>query len=620
MTLVPVTVEVAFGAAPWDTSWTWTDISAYVRRAPGITMARGWDPESQSPSGGTCTFTVNNETGDFTPGVTGAFGTVRNRLPIRISTTIASGTGTPVAYDSGLYYDVPITYEDTEVGPLVLWSGLVESWQVGWTNGVRSQVRVRAADRWALLKRQKITDERAKPTALAQSPRYFWAMTDPTGSTRATESVAGLDWVPTAGAFTFANAVNPQTGNTTNVVSTQDVALLGGPFIDANATGWSLSAWIWNGNLFTTDLGYPAANAISLENNGAAGYVVLVRHNAVAKTYTHATGATAGWHHLAVTGSLSAGTSTLRFYVDGAQVWTDTLTGGLLIAQSWMVSNATGLGYVGVWPRALTAAEVATQHRAVTLSAWQGDTADVRAQQLAAISGGWPVTTTGSFTSTMSAPALTGKSPADVLAECAAAEGGAVFIGRDGWPVITARSWRTAAAVSLTLPAKALSADVTWTMDDQTLRNAATVERMAGDVVAATVSVRNEDSITEYAEQSTSLQLWLDSDAQALDRANAEAHMFATSAPRSSELAVDLATKAASIDVLALLNADVGQVVAVTGMPSQAPDADEFFIEQVSDQIGVTWTRTMTISPRLDFWTLEHATAGAPDSTFVLAY
>ena len=132
---LPLVVEVAFGAEPLDTgTLTWTDISDYVRRASGVDFQRGWDTETGEPIAGRLTFTVNNDDGDFTPGTTGTFGEVRNRLPVRVSAVIGTATGNALTYDEGVgWYDMlGATYDDSEIGTVVLWTGLVESWRQVW--------------------------------------------------------------------------------------------------------------------------------------------------------------------------------------------------------------------------------------------------------------------------------------------------------------------------------------------------------------------------------------------------------------------------------------------------------------------------------------------------------
>jgi hypothetical protein len=287
------------------------------------------------------------------------------------------------------------------------------------------------------------------------------------------------------------------------------------------------------------------------------------------------------------------------------------------------VYGPVALSHFALWSsKVLSTAEVLAQYQTVSMNGWQGETAAARAARLLTYVTPAPsLSTSGTFTATMSKQDVADKSLADALQECATAERGTLYMSTAGWPVLTSRSWRTGAAVAFTIPARALAADVAWTLDDQQLVNSATVDRMALDQTAATVKARNETSVTTYGEQTTSVQTWLDTDAQALERVNAEANMWATPLPRSSELSVDLMTKGATISAATLLGADIGQRVAVSGMPSEAPAQTQFFIEQISDRITEKeWLRTFTVSPRLDYFTVQNSTFGALDSTNVLAF
>ena len=106
-----------------------------------------------------------------------------------------------------------------------------------------------------------------------------------------------------------------------------------------------------------------------------------------------------------------------------------------------------------------------------------------------------------------------------------------------------------------------------------------------------------------------------------MERANAEANQWSTPLVRSSDLTVDILTKNATIAASTVLGADIGQRTAVSGMPAEAPGATQFFIESISDRVTHTgWERTFTVSPRLDYFTIEDTTFGATDSTNVLAF
>lgn len=60
-------VEVAFGSLPLATTPQWTDITRYVQLTPPITITRGRSDELSDIQPGTCTLTLDNTDGRFTP-------------------------------------------------------------------------------------------------------------------------------------------------------------------------------------------------------------------------------------------------------------------------------------------------------------------------------------------------------------------------------------------------------------------------------------------------------------------------------------------------------------------------------------------------------------------------
>ena len=648
---LPLVVEVAFGEQPLDTgTLTWTDISDYVRRN-GIDFSRGWDTEAGEPQAGRLTFTLNNESGDFTPGATGAFGEIRNRLPVRVSAVVGTATGNALTYDDEVgWYDMfGATYEDTEIGNVVLWTGLVESWRISWENGVRSQVAVTAVDRWAAIRRLKFDGEFVERVLIDQSPANLWPLTEkhtqpervePTvGSNVLTAKVAQTD------TLSVGSASNPQTWLTapdTEVVTTS-FSLVRGPAFTlpgganllptgAASIAFTASAWVKDAKVAVTTPATLPTECVTLQVSGTTAYVSLARTGgAAAEVYKTAATTSGVWHHVAVTMSVNgSGACTMNYYLDGASIGSDTTswtTSGWTVATTEIefrtpVAYTGGIAYFATWNSALTAGQILEQYRAGTTMGVAGETAAVRAARLLTLVSPAPsLSTTGTFTSTMSKQDLLDKSLADALFECSTAERGTIYMDTAGWPVLTSRSWRVASAVAFTIPAKALGRDVGWTLDDQQLTNSATVDRMVGDTSAGQVKAKNDTSIATYGEQNKSLQVWLDTDAQLLDRANAEANIDAYPLPRSSDLTVDLLTKAATIPAATLLAADIGQRIAVSGLPAEAPGETEFYIENIADKITTSgWERTFTVSPRADYWTLQDATYGALDSTFVLAF
>ena len=641
-----VIVEVAFGAGALDTgTLTWTDISSHVKLARGIECSRGVDTETGGPMPGRLTFAVNNDAGDFTPGKTGAFGLIRNRLPVRLRTVVGSGTGIPLAYDSPFAFDFDTGYDDVEVGSVVVWTGLVETWKIGWTAGVRSQVDVTCVDRWAALRRLKFKPDLYSDLPTIRTAACYWKLDDAAGTTRAAATNGPSDLIIGNGAAVSFGALRNLSDISAvslgDAVGTYGVLAPATSLAIGSAAGISLSFW-----LRTTDNQTISGSDrwVSFSGtSGSASWSLYMQMNTTQTTASWVLSTSGGmisgaspatiaggkWVHLAVTVGVSAGTGTITAYANGVAgtpgvgaVALGPFTTGYIQGPGGSTRPPYAYSQFAGWDAALAASDVLLQYQAGNTATWPGQTAGVRAALIANFQASpVTVTTTGTFTATMSKQDLADKPLADALAECATAEAGQLFIGTDGWPTLTSRAWRTAAALAFTIPAHALSTDTSWTLDDQQLVNSATVDRMVGDQTAATVTARNDDSVETYGEQTTSVSLYVDSDAQLLERANAEANMFATATPRSSDLTVDLITKAATISPATLLAADVGSRIAVSGMPTEAPTQTQFYVAAIADKITHTgWERTFTVSPRLDWWTLQDATSGQLDSTFVLAF
>jgi hypothetical protein len=90
-----ITTQAAFGAdltADPDT-WSWTDISAYVRYAPGVTISRGRSDEAQATQPSTLQLVLDNTDGRFTPyNATSAYWPyVRRNTPVRVLVDDGSG-------------------------------------------------------------------------------------------------------------------------------------------------------------------------------------------------------------------------------------------------------------------------------------------------------------------------------------------------------------------------------------------------------------------------------------------------------------------------------------------------------------------------------------------------
>lgn len=99
-------VEAAFGYGITDSSPAWTDITRYVDIVgSGVTITRGAQDELSETQAGTCTLTLDNSDGRFSPGLaSGAYyPNVKKNVPIRVRTiTTTKNLITNPSFEAGL--------------------------------------------------------------------------------------------------------------------------------------------------------------------------------------------------------------------------------------------------------------------------------------------------------------------------------------------------------------------------------------------------------------------------------------------------------------------------------------------------------------------------------------
>ncbi len=136
---VTITVEVAFGSAPFDTTPTWTDVTGDVRR---FKTQRGRSNAVSRVGPGKATIWLDNSSGAYDPSnAAGAYSPdVDIMTPVRISAdytvpssfkldTAGRGLGSPLQVDTA-----------------PLFTGFVESWPQQYVDGVDPVVPMRATD------------------------------------------------------------------------------------------------------------------------------------------------------------------------------------------------------------------------------------------------------------------------------------------------------------------------------------------------------------------------------------------------------------------------------------------------------------------------------------------
>ena len=151
MTLPQPKVEIRFDGTNWD------DITAWVRMPDGINLQRGRDDETGDPlSVGTCTLSLDNNAGEFTPGLTSSA-----NYPY-----VVAGVAVRVSMWTGAAYSVRFY-------------GTVQKWQVSWLNPVGTQAKVTVTATGTVGDFPSYTMKQASDeVVLKYSPMHYWPLHD----------------------------------------------------------------------------------------------------------------------------------------------------------------------------------------------------------------------------------------------------------------------------------------------------------------------------------------------------------------------------------------------------------------------------------------------------------
>lgn len=266
-----------------------------------------------------------------------------------------------------------------------------------------------------------------------------------------------------------------------------------------------------------------------------------------------------------------------------------------------------------------------TAHYTAGTTAFAGESADTRMARLLTYTGIYSLITAGAF----SAVAAQGELGQNVLAhmrEVEATESGKVVCSRgstsSGSIVFQSRTVRYNPMPALTLAwSDTETDDGAWADDDQKLINTVTASRPNGAVQVITDAA----SIAAYGpyEPTTGTTLLKVSDAEVIDAATWLVSRYADPPPELRQLEVD-AYSMPTATYAALLEADVSTVIALTGLPSQAPAATTtVFVEGYTEtitQAGHKLTFHTSAAATDTVWVLDDLTYSVLGSTTRLAY
>lgn len=623
--LPALTVEIAWGATAADlktgAAITWTDITAWVRVQDGVSWSRGRSSEQDTVSAGSLTVTVTTKNA---AGVAFHAGNDRRlRTPIRVRWTSGG---------------VPYT----------LWVGTVTDWGGGWTNGVRATTRITATDLVARVNAQQLQAMPVQTVLGVGSLAYLYPLDEESSATTVADRTGSPDaprlstvQVGTGGTLSLGVGYSPgslateaesTTAGFTPVDASNYKRLAGTNLPSLPAAGWTVHAML-------LPAAYPAAQSTALQWSNptdatgiavgltTAGKAIATITAIGGATYT-ITGATAlstsTWNHVAVSyASDGTGTATLRLYVNGTEDATAVSSAPLSAGSNPAAVTSVWFGGAG-WSGNLaniaahTATLTATQIGTIAggRNGWDNETSTARFSRVAAAAG-WTNVTVGTGSSTMGPMPTKGQSLANALQAIADTEIAPWWVAGDGSLQFAGRAARYNAAAAFTIPAAAVSNDTQFSVSDVNMVNTVNATRPGGNQVTRT----NAASVATYDAYPLDVTLYVRSDADLEDLAAGLANLRAVPQPRSDSIQTDLVTMAASITtVSAATRADVGNLLAVTGLPTDHTTDSTLnaFVEGVADSVNTSgWQRTFNVSPASSFtvWQLDSTIYSVLDST-----
>jgi hypothetical protein len=553
------------------------DISPYVMATDGYTVSRGRDDWQSSVTAGELGLTLNNSDGRFTPG----------------STLIAS--------PSPIVVDQRIRVQETVNGvTYARFTGYVKAWPVAWPSTVPTfaSVRLSAVDAQANLERRPLRSSVIEEI-MADLPRAYYTLAEAAGSTSAGDTSSRqappLTFVGTGAAVVFGSGIGPTDGLTA-------ATFAGGRYLSStNPLGLPGVSDSYTVEAFIATTTVPTAGsfayivqsggdgAIWINSAGRPGFSSLLGPVSIADGLTH---------HVVVTGDQSGITTNL--YVDGvlaattpgvgASAATDFSVGGPNLGSAATAVPFTGtISHAAVYASALSLARVASHNAA--RGNFVGETGTARITRIAGYAG-VPVASLDPSLTNMAAGSTADSTNWNEIQGAIDAELGVGYI--DGTGALTFHNRNRVVSKTtpdLLLTNLALTTDVAAVVDDQLITNYMEVTAEGTGGISLALSTTSQTSHGRY---SGSRSYAVQTDAEALDRANWLVSTLAEPTPRYGTLTINLfgMTPAQASTVLAALDVDCWLRVLL--MSPQTPGGT------TADVIVEGWSETTTS----DTWTI----------------
>ena len=581
------------------------DITTRVRLPDGITITRGRSDEVSDITAGTCALTAENIDGGFTAG----------------STII--GSPSPIKLDTRLR----VKYTPTGQSAVNRHTGYLTSLPVAFPTGSDLEARcaLLAADAQARAQR-RILRSVPEEEILLDAPVAYYVLGEPVGAVSAGDTSGSQ-----ASALTLTGTGAPVVFGTTSALvgspALTQATFAGQQYLKTTLAFASPPAPLSIGFFFTT------ATASQAIMHFAGTPVVL--------------GVDAGGHLLLTDGTNTANPGIV--VTDGAPhlAWVTFNNGG--VNASITVDNAgfTSSGVLGITLGASPTLEIGGSSLAVTgittgaftgtlahvvvsptiggrvasyltagLTGFGGESDTARLSRLAGYAG-IPVGSLDASLTNVAFVDITGSTDADAIKAVTDAEFGLAYVNGTGTTDFHNRNHAIKITPDATFAAEFLAENTTFSLDDFGVINTYATTAQGTGVTQLAINATSQTNHGQYPASKT----WLvQTDAEALDRANWIVANHAEAQPRAGTLVLDLLTMTAAQQAVALaIEAD--SWVEITGLPSQTPGGTtgDFIVQGLADRLtNTSWQLTLNVVSRSLYspvWILDDTTYSVLGST-----
>lgn len=601
-TALDVEVSIALSADLSDpVSWTWTNITSYVREDRRIRIQRGRSSERSTMPPSRCTLTVDNTDGRFCRLLpTGAwYGQIDKNTPLRVRVNNGSGYVTRFV-------------------------GYVSGWPPSWDPSETDQTVTLTAD--GILRRLgqgRVLRPALERAILGSSPSAYWTLQDESGSTSAASALAG-------GARLAANSlVEFGSGTLVPGGASAVVDMSAGGYL-TGATGvaqGAVASWEMEGMFGWTTLP-PNSSQVNLiagmttpgssigewgigtfESSGTLRFGIYRLSSGGTSLGFSSQPILAGvLYHFRIRMEQNGADVDFTRWLDGVQVGSGSETGVTLYApvrarvngDASLTQMPQSLSHLGVWVTVR-----ATADTYLAADGYAGEQAHERVDRLCTEEG-VPVTVTATTSQAMGAQGV--DTLVNLLRECATTDFGLLYEPLDAGLAYRSSTERYNQTAAITLDYSAGQIAPPWdpSDDDRDFRNDVTASKSGG----SSARVADEDSITAVGVYDDTISANTETDEQLPNVAGWAVNLGTVDELRWPAVKPNFLKHPSLID--SWMAADLGDLLHVTGHPSPlAPDDIRQVIEGYDETFGsFEYTAVANLSPASGWDVAEWDDAG----------